>query len=104
VQLEIVQYLVELGADINAQDSFRHTSLNDAVRHRYHFVFPIQPNFCEILIYLQLFFLFCWIRHDEVSKYLCGRGATLVLDEFEAGVRMCQVQLGQHFIGKLVFL
>ena len=30
-------------------------------------------------------------RHDEVSKYLCGRGATLVLDEFEAGVRMCQV-------------
>jgi len=61
-QLEIVQYLVELGADINVQDSFRHTSLNDAVRH----------------------------RHDEVSKYLCGRGATLVLDEFEAGVRMCQ--------------
>jgi hypothetical protein len=30
-------------------------------------------------------------RHDEVSKYLCGLGATLVLDENEAGIKMCQV-------------
>jgi hypothetical protein len=35
-------------------------------------------------------------RHDEVSKYLCGRGATLVLDEFEAGVRMCQVRFDTY--------
>ena len=26
-----------------------------------------------------------------MSKYLCSKGATLVLDEYEAGVRMCKV-------------
>jgi hypothetical protein len=33
-QLEIVQYLLKAGADVHAQDEFKHTCLNDAVRHR----------------------------------------------------------------------
>ena len=32
-----------------------------------------------------------YARFDEVSKYLCSRGATLNLDEFEGGIRMCKV-------------
>lgn len=34
LQLEVVMYLVENKADINLEDQFKNTSLNDAVRHK----------------------------------------------------------------------
>ena len=37
-QLEIVRFLVEGRADVNAQDKFKHTCLNDAVQHKYELV------------------------------------------------------------------
>jgi hypothetical protein len=32
-QLVIVKYLIENGSDVNAEDKFKNTCLNDAVRH-----------------------------------------------------------------------
>ncbi len=34
-QLEIVKFLIENGSDVNAEDKFKNTCLNDAVRHKY---------------------------------------------------------------------
>ena len=34
MQLEIVKYLIDNGSDVNAEDKFKNTCLNDAVRHK----------------------------------------------------------------------
>ena len=41
-------------------------------------------------------------RHDEVSKYLCQKGAMMVLDEFEAGVMMCKVDIIIKFLFQVI--
>ena len=38
MQIEIVKFLMCNNADVNAEDEFKNTSLNDAVRHRYYLI------------------------------------------------------------------
>ncbi len=41
LQLDIVKYLVENGSDVNAEDKFKNTCLNDAVRHKYTLLYNL---------------------------------------------------------------
>jgi len=61
-QLEVVEYLISCKADLNTEDHFKNTCLNDAIRH----------------------------GHDEVAKLLRQRGASLVIPEKTAGRLMCK--------------
>jgi len=61
-QVEVVKFLLKSGAEVNAEDAFRHTSLNDAVRH----------------------------RHDAVAKLLRESGGRMVLEVHEGGQLLCQ--------------
>ena len=101
LQVEVVKFLLRANAEVRSKDKFDNTSLNDAVRHRSEF----NKEPC-------LFFFFFWggglckhsfrleIRHDEVATLLRSAGATLNLQENQAGVLMCQVCIS-HILNAL---
>ena len=37
-------------------------------------------------------------RHDAVAEFLCERGATLVLSNFDAGILMCQAAFSNDIV------
>eukprot|EP00873_Tetraselmis_striata_P000688 jgi/Tetstr1/420952/TSEL_012012.t1 len=61
-QVEVVERLLDMGADLSAMDNHGNRPMNDAVRH----------------------------KQDAVTEILRARGSVLKMDECEAAVIMCQ--------------
>ena len=96
---EVVRYLLANGADVNAEDQFKNTCLNDAVRHKW--VASCASNFsktvgsfsCQVRCYFSKGLLklsFRW-RHDATAQVLFEHGAKLIFDGNTAGVLLCEV-------------
>ena len=49
-QLETVEFLISYSADLNAEDVFKNTCLNDAVRHRYICCITENPAIAQMLV------------------------------------------------------
>ena len=56
LSLEVVEYLISCKADLNAEDQFKNTCLNDAVRHGWEICIVLHTTFAnwstQLLIYI----------------------------------------------------